>query len=285
MKNQMGDAVLSNVEEKIALKNSSSSSVDIHESSVNDSSSLIPTAIVKPKYQKLSFDERQLPLHGATADTEYSTITTTTPRKVQKHLPKSHQKSFAKRKVAPNKGESTPSKHQQSYDLNVTDKTHHTAIDCSVIQQNCAVVQPIKKSQNIINDEKLFDCSKNNFKMNQYDDDDEEEEISVKTKSKFNVSNESSLKSIMSDCGKDNKNNLNYQSDSNRIGSVRENDKKCVASVNDVEMKKKALPTCSSTVKKRNQRDNAGKISCWKFQHAHAYDNENKLCLISIMYA
>lgn len=43
----------------------------------------IPTAIVKPKYQKLSFDERQLPLCGATI--------TETPRRIQKHLPSLHK--------------------------------------------------------------------------------------------------------------------------------------------------------------------------------------------------
>ncbi|CAO1345023.1 unnamed protein product [Diamesa tonsa] len=78
---------------------------------IDTESSLIPTAIVKPKYQKLAFDERQLPIIGSTDDdsswfnnssgnTPSSTTTTitTTPRKVQKHLPnfdRRSQKSFS----------------------------------------------------------------------------------------------------------------------------------------------------------------------------------------------
>lgn len=73
-------ASLSNVGDEIALPNK----LDVKQ--MCESSELkyfIPTAIVKPKYQKLSFDERQLPLCGATI--------TETPRRIQKHLPSSNK--------------------------------------------------------------------------------------------------------------------------------------------------------------------------------------------------
>jgi hypothetical protein len=139
----MGDALLSNVEERIIVKNTSSSI----ESSVSQDSALIPTAIVKPKYQKLSFDERQLPIRGSTdSDLEWanSNTITTTPRKVQKHLPKS-QKSFGKqsRKLS-NKN---CCELRFEYDVNENGAmSGKKDIDCGVIAQNSvAIVQPIKK--------------------------------------------------------------------------------------------------------------------------------------------
>lgn len=76
-------ALLSNIEDEKTLTNIIRE-LDVKQ--MSESSELqhfLPTAIVKPKYQKLSFDERQLPSCGATI--------TETPRKIQKHLPALHK--------------------------------------------------------------------------------------------------------------------------------------------------------------------------------------------------
>lgn len=176
-KNQMGDASLSNAEETIIVKHALADASDRHESNISqcfdsaDYESFIPTAIVKPKYQKLAFDDRQLPICGSGEEKPWisptntsSTTITTTPRKVQKHLPKS-QKSFAKstRKFANKSGEFCA-------DFDVSDKESRNSekeIDCGVTQNSIAIVQPLKKvidaSANM-NDEKNpkpIDSSKN----------------------------------------------------------------------------------------------------------------------------
>ncbi|CRL01359.1 CLUMA_CG014390, isoform A, partial [Clunio marinus] len=178
---KMGDAALSSVEETITMK---STLVDMNDQNVSnmnqfsndagDGESLIPTAIVKPKYQKLSFDDRQLPICGSTDDTSWhsqantlSTTITTTPRKVQKHLPKS-QKSFAKqqnRKVV-NKGGDLCVDYEMSGDKESINSLRHNQkeTDCGV-----AIVQPIKKiidanasvNMNDEKNQKSIDISKN----------------------------------------------------------------------------------------------------------------------------
>lgn len=242
--NQMGDAALSNAEESIVVKTPTADASDRHEHelSVSDLVSLIPTAIVKPKYQKLSFDERQLPACGSTVDNSWqsptntaSTTITSTPRKVQKHLPKS-QKSFVKqqtRKVVNKSGEFC-------VDYDVSDKEaisalRHTEndIDCGVIQNSIAIVQPLKKNIDAsvnANDEKnqKADSSKNSLAMSH------KHEQNIRNSSKVIATNE--LASVMSECDK---NNLS--------GATR----KTVSSVCDV---KKA------PVKKREQRDYTGEL-------------------------
>ncbi|KAG5674728.1 hypothetical protein PVAND_004680 [Polypedilum vanderplanki] len=129
---KMGDATLSKVEERIPLKNTLVVADEHDESNVipTKDDSLIPTAIVKPKYQKLSFDERQLPIRGAT-ETELlatSATITTTPRKVQKHLPKSqkHARKFVNTRAS---------------ELSDNKEIISENIDCNSV----AIVQPIKK--------------------------------------------------------------------------------------------------------------------------------------------
>jgi hypothetical protein len=164
----MGDAVLSNAEERIVMKNSSVEADDRRETT-----KLIPTAIVKPKYQKLSFDERQLPVCGA-IETEESwkatndtTTITTTPRKVQKHLPK-NQKSFTKQ----NRNMKSDS------DFNVTDKIAINRGECDIEcrdgdgfhqsspqnnnnnNNSVAIVQPIKKVIDLKIDEQISGIAK-----------------------------------------------------------------------------------------------------------------------------
>lgn len=182
--NQMRDAALSSVEETIVVKTPLFDESDRHEPSVSqpkDSENFIPTAIVKPKYQKLSFDERQLPACGSTADNAWQspaqTTITTTPRKVQKYLPKSSQKSFAKhtRKLVSKAGELCA-------DYDVSDKVvieslrhreNRGDIDCGVVVQNSvAIVHPLKKVANAsaVNmddgkNQKPIDSSKNSFVM------------------------------------------------------------------------------------------------------------------------
>lgn len=176
----MGDAVLSNAEERIVVKNSSVEADDRRETTT-----FVPTAIVKPKYQKLSFDERQLPICGAIQTEESwktsndSTTITTTPRKVQKHLPK-NQKSFTKQ----NRNMKSDS------DFNVTDKMAINRgefdIECRDVDggfhhsspqnnnnNSVAVVQPIKKVIDLKIDEQIsgiakkeIDCSINSESMN-----------------------------------------------------------------------------------------------------------------------
>lgn len=232
----MGDAALSNVEETIVVKRTL---VDRHESSVNQKEleNFIPTAIVKPKYQKLSFDERQLPVLGGTDDTFWnnptnasSTTITTTPRKVQKHLPKT-QKSFAKRKLVNKSGE-------LCVDYDVSDKEAISSlrhrekdIDCVVVQNSVAIVQPLKKVIDVnanMSDEKNqkpIDRSKNSLLQHQ----------KVRNSSKIVAANETASK--MSECGGI-KNNLNVAT------------RKAASIARDCEKK---VPT-----KKKELRDNSG---------------------------
>lgn len=180
----MSDASLSNVEERIVVKHALVDASDRRESNVSQCSSecgesFIPTAIVKPKYQKLSFDERQLPVCGSSAEEALqsptnisSTTITSTPRKIQKHLPKSTQKLFAKqtRKLAGKEVECR-------VDCEVSDKesiSHSEKdIDCCVSQNSIAIVQPLKKAIDAnasVNsgdekNQKPIDSSKNSFIM------------------------------------------------------------------------------------------------------------------------
>lgn len=149
----MGDAALSKVNDTIKPQSSGS-----------ESNQLIPTAIVKPKYQKLAFDDRQLPVVGSTDNNDSpwfdsnetaSTITTTTPRKVQKHLPnfdrRSQKPSFVKqqRKLL-NKSDdriavNAVSEKEAINSVRYSEKD----VDCSSISKNIpnsvAIVQPQKK--------------------------------------------------------------------------------------------------------------------------------------------
>lgn len=252
-KNQMGDAALSNVEETIVVKSTLVDASDQHESSVSQTTeysgeleNFIPTAIVKPKYQKLSFDERQLPILGSTDDNSWhsptnaqSTTITTTPRKVQKHLPKT-QKSFAKhtRKLVNKSGE-------LCVDYDVSDKEainslrhREKDIDCVVIQNSVAIVQPLKKvidasaSVNMSDEknQKPIDSSINSFFTSH-----KHEQQKVRNSSKIIAANEVALK--MNECGGI-KNNLNIAT------------RKAVNVARDCEKK---VPT-----KKKDQRDNTG---------------------------
>jgi hypothetical protein len=195
--------------------------------------SLIPTAIVKPKYQKLSFDERQLPVVDSSWQSPTNTASTTitsTPRKVQKHLPKSQKSSFGKqqsRKLS-----------SKSVEYDVSDKEaietlrSERDVDSGAIQNSIAIVQPLKKvidsgvSANDENSQKA-DSSKNTLAMSH------KHEQKFRHSSKMIATNE--LASIMSECGK---NNLS--------GATRK-----PASVCEV----KKLP-----VKKREQRERAGEF-------------------------
>lgn len=222
----MGDAVLSNIEEKIIGKSPLVEKCDHHESnSVNVSQiqlfegleSLIPTAIVKPKYQKLAFDERQLPICGSTDDalwhspTNTSSLTTitTTPRKVQKHLPnfdRRAQKSLSKASTARKLVNSDVSDKETINSLRYSEKD----IDCSVIQNSIAIVQPLKKvivetgasaKRFDEKNQKLIDASKNSASMSH------KYEPKSRNNSKASATNE--ITSRMSDCGN---NNLNIDS-------------------------------------------------------------------------
>lgn len=215
----MGDASLSNVEETIVVKHAlvsdqEESNVNQPQSDAGDWDCFIPTAIVKPKYQKLAFDERQLSICGSTDEKTWqsptntsSTTITTTPRKVQKHLPKS-QKSFAKqnRKLVSKSGE-------LRVDYDVSDKEaisslRHSEkdIDCVVNQNSIAIVQPLKKATDFntsvnMSDEKNqkpIDSSKNSNVMSH------KHEQKIRNSSKIIAANE--FASRMSDGGN---NNLN----------------------------------------------------------------------------
>lgn len=207
----MGDASLSNVEETITVKKTLVDASDHHDAHVE---SLIPTAIVKPKYQKLSFDERQLPVCGSTDENSWqsptntsSTTITTTPRKVQKHLPKS-QKSFAKqtRKLVNRSGEICV--EYDASDKEAISSLRHSEkdIDYGITQNSIAVVQPLKKfvdanaSVNMSDEEyqKAIDSSKNSNIMSY------KHEQKTRNSSKIIATNE--IASRMSDCGN---NNLN----------------------------------------------------------------------------
>ncbi|CAO1346737.1 unnamed protein product [Diamesa hyperborea] len=232
---KMGDAVLSSVEEKIIVNKDSVESSDRFEAvlkAIDIESSLIPTAIVKPKYQKLAFDERQLPIIGSTDDdsswfnnssgnTPSSTTTTitTTPRKVQKHLPnfdRRSQKSFS-------------TKHTRKLvDYTVSDKEainslRHSEkdIDCSVsnscnfnnqVSNSVAIVQPLKKNDMNTNCfDKHLDHSQLNVDSKNSSMSDKHEQNLLRNNSKINNQNITSLNSLH-DYG--NNNNLNIDSKS-----------------------------------------------------------------------
>lgn len=214
MENQMGDAALSNAEERIALKNSL---VDADE---RREAALIPTAIVKPKYQKLSFDERQLPIRGST-ETELWTepveaTITTTPRKVQKHLPK-NQKSHRKLMTANGKSGEICS------DFIATDKVAINSncrgerfdIECSDTQQNynnsVAIVQPIKKviDTNKSDEEKMSGIEKEEIDYSINSDAKAEPRNRKSSVDEISLTNESKVVARMSDYGNNNLNVVN----------------------------------------------------------------------------
>lgn len=201
----MGDAALSSAEESIAVKTPLDDASDrlVSQSPFESAEveSLIPTAIVKPKYQKLSFDERQLPVVDSSWQSPTNTASTTitsTPRKVQKHLPKS-QKSFSKqqsRKLS-----------SKSVDYDVSDKEaigtmrSERDVDSGAIQNSIAIVQPLKKVIDCgvsASDEKSqkADSSKNSIAMSH------KHEQKFRQSSKMIAANE--LASIMTECGKNN---------------------------------------------------------------------------------
>lgn len=234
--NQMGDASLSNVEETIIVKHTLVESGDRLESTVildsPDAESFIPTAIVHPKYQKLSFDERQLPVCGSTDDNTWhsqtnpssTTTITTTPRKVQKHLPKS-QKSFAKqtRKLVNRSGENCVDYDGRSDRESISLLRHREKdIDCCVTQNSIAIVQPLKKvveanaSVNM-GDEKHqnpIDCSINSNVMSH------KHEQKTRNSSKIIATNE--IAARMSECGNNNFNTAPRKV----VHIVRESEKK-----------------------------------------------------------
>ena len=249
-KKQMGDAALSNVEETIIVK---SKLVDLNESNVNQptkssggSENFIPTAIVKPKYQKLSFDERQLPVVGSTDDNSWhsstnapSTTITTTPRKIQKHLPKT-QKSFPKhtRKLVNKSGELCVDYDVSEKEAISSLRHREKDIDCVVVQNSVAIVQPLKKvidanaSVNMSDEKnpKPIDSSKNSLILSH-----KHEQPKVRNTSKIIAANE--IASKMNECGSA-KNNLNIAP------------RKAASVARDCEKK---VPT-----NKRDQRDNSG---------------------------
>lgn len=221
----MGDAALSNGEEAIVVKTPLVDESDRHESSVNrptstDLENFIPTAIVKPKYQKLSFDERQLPVCGSTADNASQspalTTITTTPRKVQKHLPKS-QKSFAKqtRKLVTKAGELCVDYDVSDKEAAINTLRHREKdIDCCFVQNSVAIVQPLKKIIDVslnMDDEKNqkpIDSSKNSFVTSH------KHELKSRNSSKIMIAT-NEVASRMSECG-----NNNLNSATRRVVSV-----------------------------------------------------------------
>lgn len=235
----MGDASLSNVEETIVVKSTLVDASDRHDSHVKtpDAESLIPTAIVKPKYQKLSFDERQLPVCGSTDENSWqspsnasSTTITTTPRKVQKHLPKS-QKSFAKqtRKLVNCSGE-TFADYDASVKEAISSSRHSEKdIDCCITQNSIAIVQPLKKviaanaSVNMSDEkyQKIIDSSKNSNIMSH------KHEQKTRNSSKIIATNEIAPRT--SNCDND-----NVSATRKPVNVVRDNEKK-------VPIKKKVL--------------------------------------------
>lgn len=244
----MGDATLSNAEERISVKNSL---VCVDE---RRETALIPTAIVKPKYQKLSFDERQLPIRGSTetelwtesVDTAHQTTITTTPRKVQKHLPK-NQKSHRKLMTANGK-----SGTEICSDFFVTDKVAISSncrgdIECSDTQQNynnsVAIVQPIKKviDTNKSDEEKMSGIEKEEIDYS-INSEALEQRNGKASNVEISLTNESKVVARMSDYGN---NNLNVV---NRKCAERENvsegeDKKVPM---DTSVNKKKLPASRS---------------------------------------
>jgi hypothetical protein len=231
----MGDAALSNAEERIAVKNSL---VGVDE---RRDTALIPTAIVKPKYQKLSFDERQLPIRGSTetdlwtdaVDAVQQTTITTTPRKVQKHLPK-NQKSHRKLKS------------EICSDFLAADKVaiksnRRGDIECSDTQNynnSVAVVQPIKKviDTNKSDEEKMSGIEKEEI---DYSINSEAESRNEKASGgEISLTNESKVVARMSDCGNNNLNVVNRKCAERE--NVSEGGERKVEM--DTSVKKKKLP-------------------------------------------
>ena len=293
---QMGDAVLSSVEEKIIVNKDSVESSDRFEAvlkAIDAESSLIPTAIVKPKYQKLAFDERQLPIIGSTDDdsswfnnssgnTPSSTTTTitTTPRKVQKHLPnfdRRSQKSFS-------------TKHTRKLvDYTVSDKEainslRHSEkdIDCSVSNSNfnnqvsnsVAIVQPLKKNDMNTNCfDKHLDHPQLNVDSKNSSMSDKHEQNVLRNNSKINNQNITSLNSLHDygnnnnlnidsksldvkcfDLNKNNMNNINNNNINNNNNLINNNNNNNSASGSVTnDTKKKA-----ATIKKELSKDNTG---------------------------
>lgn len=214
----MGDAILSNAEEKIIVKNSSVSADERREAA------LIPTAIVKPKYQKLAFDERQLPIHGAndmdswvSSNDDSSATITTTPRKVQKHLPKT-QKTFSKqsrRLMNSKSGEICSTEYDVTDKMAINPNCRRGECDIECNDDNfhqqphnsVAIVQPIKKIETSDGDEKICIIEKEiDYSINS-----ERELLKAEPKNKNSVENKISLNNEskvarMSDCGVDDKN-------------------------------------------------------------------------------
>lgn len=202
----MGDATLSKVEERIAMKNTlvvADESIESDVSKAKDES-LIPTAIVKPKYQKLSFDERQLPTLWNSTSNNSATITTT-PRKVQKHLPKSQK--HARKLVSARNSDSCGNYDVLNKEAINRGGEKRKDIDCGVIQiqninNSVAIVQPIKKvidTSDFSDVEKEFERSKNSAMSMKA-------ELKSRNSSKINAANE-----IVSKKQSDDKNNLNSQ--------------------------------------------------------------------------
>lgn len=248
----MGDAVLSNAEERIIVKNSVFSD-DRRETAY------IPTAIVKPKYQKLSFDERQLPIRGSTETDEASfddssATITTTPRKVQKHLPK-NQKSFAKqnRKLksgeicsdfnVPDKMAINPNRRRVERDIECNDDSFHQQPHNNTNKNSVAIVQPIKKviDTNIMNDdEKISIIEKEEI---DYSINSEAMKNRNSVENKISITNESSKR--MSD--RDNLKNVN---------------RKCADREKIDESEVKKVPTAAS---KKLQKIHSGKFRKFNF--------------------
>lgn len=248
----MGDAALSNAEERISVKNS------LVEADERRETALIPTAIVKPKYQKLSFDERQLPIRGSTetelwtesVDTVNQTTITTTPRKVQKHLPK-NQKSH--RKLMTASGTEICSDFH-STDKMATNSNCRGDVECSDTQQNynnsVAIVQPIKKfiDMNKSDEEKMsgiekeeIDYSINSEKVK------EEPRNGNASNGEISLNNESKVIARMSDYGNNNLNVVNrkWVERENVSEDCGDREKERKVSV-DTSVKKKNLPASRS---------------------------------------
>lgn len=225
----MGDASLSNVEEQIVVKHALVDASDRHKSNMIQSSiqcneSFIPTAIVKPKYQKLSFDERQLPICGSAADENWSptnnlsTTITTTPRKIQKHLPKSSQKSFSKQNRKLNKNAEFCVGYEVSDKESIGSLRHsEKGHDSCVNQNSIAIVQPLKKAIDAsVNsgdeqNQKLIDSSKNSFVMSHKHE--------QKTRNSNKIIATNVFPSRMSECGSKNVNNTTRKAENDeRVG-------------------------------------------------------------------
>lgn len=200
-----------------------------------DVENLIPTAVVKPKYQKLSFDERQLPVCGSADENSSknstdapSTTIIRTPRKVQKHLPKT-QKSFAKqtRKLLSGSVE----KCIDTSNDEATSSLIHSKkeSECSLSRNSIAIVQPIKKivaanvSANMSDEkyQKATDSSKNSININR------KHKQKMRNSSKKITTNE-----LVSDMNESGNNNCNAMR--NVVNVVRESEMKVPTSKKDL---------------------------------------------------